>query len=316
MGAVAVGAGFGFLLMLAIAVASLRRSSRSSAPLTGVALLPAGASAWQTLPSPGGAPVGRVWLGRGARLLVSTSTSPHGSHWDAAGGWQATDELPPALPSHPTVADTSWHALPDGTWLTVKAGAGSPVLEPSKTTLPSVPRCDPQKLHYRMASATRTGDGALLVCVWHDEDATSRAWTLAPGATAWQETGPLPVVVAFAALVVAGERSALLVGTGGELARFDGTSWHRLPTAPGDRIGWQAALAPDGAVLAAGSFKNEAKRTGRAHQAIVAAFVVALVVAWQVFQLAPLALIFGVGLGVGGAVVAFFAGWILLGARI
>lgn len=316
MGAVAVGAGLGFLLMLAIAVASLRRSVRSPAPLPGVELLPGGASEWQELPSPAGAPASCTWLGRNARLLVSTTSSPFGSYWDAAAaGWRTTDELPPGHPMHPTVADTSWHPLPDGTWLTVRAGACSPVLEPSKTSLPAVPRCDPSKLYYRLASATRTGDGKLLLCVWHDDDSTSRAWQLAPGGSAWHETTPLPVSAVSGRLVPGGERSALLVGVGGEFALFDGESWRRLPRTRSDRIGWQAALAPDGSVLAAGSFPNLEKGARRARRAIVAALVVALFLAWEVLGLPPLALLLGLGIGVGGAVVAFFAVWIRLGVR-
>ncbi len=280
--AVLVGAVFGFLLMLTSALRGIAKARSRPAPFAGVLQLTPGASEWR--------PVERSWKD------VARPSREH--------------------PPHPTLPDTFWHALPDGTWLTVKEGDCAPTLEPGKEKLPPIPRCDPAKFHYRLDAATRLGDSSLLIAMWHDVDETSRAWRLAPGAAEWKETAPVPMSVVSSKLETDGARSALLVGPGSETALYDGEAWRRLPDLPGGRIGWKAVLASDGSVFATDGIENPT-HVGRTAQYVATTLIVlALAGSWWFWGLSPLWLALGLGLGVVLAVVSFFALWIGIGARI
>ncbi len=314
-GSFAVGGALGFLFMLATAASVLARTLRKPRRAAGLERLARGATAWQALESPGGQPVARMWQGAGGRLLVSTTASPFGSWWSGA-RWEATTELPPAPRTHPTLPDTSWHALPDGAWLRASAGACAPALEPPGTALPALPRVEAGALHHRLRAATRTSAGDLLALVQH-EDGAVRGWRLGPGADAWSDAGALPAPAAWARLVPGPSGDVLAVLGGGALALHDGAGWRALPPPREARIGWEAALAEDGAVLAGGGFRDTSRREAAARLTIGLGVLGLAALAHRALELGVVALLYGGAVGVMAAVAAFFLLWVfVLGARI
>ena len=313
IGSLALGLAFGLVFTAVMVISGFARAAAKDQRAVGCEVLPKGAAAWQPIPTPDGGPIKNLWPGANGKLLVSTDTRATGSWWNGS-AWETTTEYWPQRPTHPTVADTMWRLLPDGTWLTARAGTDAPVLEPSKTVLPALPDVEKEKFELRLLSATRTSDGALLAIVAH-RDGVERGWRLAAGATAWTDTGPVPIVALMGDLVAGWERDALLVGGGGAMARFDGERWTKLPALEGERIGWQGALTERGDVLAGGGFVDTARAESRVSWGIALGVLVAALLAARLLKASVLAMAIGGGLGVGLAVAGFFVLWILLGAR-
>lgn len=306
---------FGLSFVGTLAAVNFRRIARKDPPSLGLEWLAKGTTEWRALEGPGAGEVKNMWKGKDGRLLVSTAGSPYGSAWDGK-KWTTTQELPPQHEYHPTIPDMFWHLFKDdGTWLTVKAGDCGPVLEPSKKQLPPVPRCEPEKFHYRTTAVTRTTDGSILLVYWHQDDQTFRAWKLAKDATAWVDTGALPLVAASATLVAGFDGTALIVGGDGVMARYDGTTWTKLPMMKSERIGWVGALAEDGSVFAAGGFPDRKKTEATTTTLILLGFLAAGVFFVRTWKLSIVGSLLGIGVGGALVVAAFFALLILFGAR-
>lgn len=317
IGSFAVGAALGLLFTLAMAASNLSRIAKRPVEAAGLERLAPGATEWQPLASPDGGRVTRMWKGGAGKLLVSTGTRPFGAWWHD-GRWEATTELCPQPRTHPTIPDTFWHPLPDGVWLTASAGTCAPALEPSRTVLPALPRCEAEQFQHRLRTAARLSDGHLLVVVQH-LDGAHRAWRLAPGAAAWADAGALPEGAVTAELVAGFAGDALAVLGDGEMLRYDGQRWSALPRQKGRRLGWEGALAEDGAVLAAGGFEDTRKHDARVSWAITLAFLVAAVLAIRLLNVGlvgALAMAGGGCVGILGAVALFFGVWVfVLGPR-
>ena len=315
LGSLAVGAALGLLLMAALAASAHVQSARRPARAAGLERLARGAAAWQVLASPDGQPVTRMWQGVNGRLLVGTDQTPYGSWWDGV-RWKYTTELPPPSRTHPTIPDTFWHALPDGSWLSASAGSCAPQLAPSTALLPALPRVEAELFHHRLRAATRTSDGHLLVVVQHVDGAV-HAWRLAPGAATWTDTGALPAPAASARLVPGFAGEALVLLGGGAMALHDGERWRALPRPKQARLGWEAGLAEDGAVLAGGGFPDTTRREAWVRLAIGLALLGLAALAVHTLQVGVIALIVGGCFGVVGAVALILLLWVFgLGARI
>ena len=311
------GAALGFVMMVALAAVSFKQITKKAVPAGGLEYLAPGSDEWQPIAAPGAGALGQRWIGKAGELLVSTGASPNGAAWNAqTAKWQTTQELPPTFATHPTITDVSWRALPGEAWLTTTTGDCAPMLEPEKTRLPAIARCDPEKINYRLSAATKASDGALLVTYYHDDDQTTRAWRLDPGAQAWMDTGVLPLVAASEVLVAGTHGDALVVGGDGRMVRYDKKTWAALPRMRSDRIGWQAALTKDGGVIAGGGFPNEEPMNRFWLSAIVVGFVALALWLAKKKAIGFVALIFGGTLGVALAIAAFFILWIAIGARI
>jgi hypothetical protein len=310
VGSLAVGGVLGVGLVVGFLAVNLARITRKEGRVAGLERLPRGATRWEPLESPGGSPLGRMWQGANGKLLVTTEAGGPGSWWDAS-GWHTTTERPPQHPHHPTIVDTTWHALPDGVYVMARAGSCAPTLEPPGTALPELPRCEAEQFHFRLRAVTRTSDGALLAIVQH-ADGRAGAWTLAPGAAAWTEAGAFPLVSPFVDLAPGWSRDALAVGGDGAMALWDGQGWTTLPEPASARYGWEAALAEDGAVIAGGGYADRgASEALQGALMLLAAIGVTLGV-WRLLRLQLLALGCGAGCGVLAALLAVAVLWIFV----
>lgn len=316
---VVIGLAFGVVFMLTNLLQLARQTLRKEPPATGLELLAPGATAWQPLASIDGSAVRNMWLGKEGHLLVTTERSPFGAWWDGT-KWVQTQEIFPTFGYHAMKDGTFWFALDGGKWLTATSGECTPRLELGGEALPAIPRCTAEKFQYQVRTAVRLDDGSLLV-ITDDGPATERAWRLPPSATAWVDAGAMPFQLSFGKLAAGRGATAIVTGGDGRMAIYDGKSgWRELPKKRSARVGWEAALTPDGTVLAFGGFAD--RSTGDTavrvvlFLAVIVAFVVAIVIAKRTYQIGVLWMLLGFPLGIGLAVAALFVIWILIGARI
>jgi hypothetical protein len=102
----------------------------------------------------------------------------------------------------------------------------------------------------------------------------------------------------------------------GAMLRYDGQRWTPLPRPLSERLGWQAALAEDGAVLAGGGSVDTKRRDEVTGWLLFLPFVVVAVILWRALGLHPLALGCGGCASVVLAILLFFVAIVLLGGGV
>jgi len=309
---IGVGIFFGFLIILALVSGEERKRLRSrEPPATGLEIIAPNETTWTPLQTADGSAVTGMWLDAERRLLVKTKDNFRGAFWDGK-RWVATQAMLLPSPLHPTVVDSAWTDLTHDTWLVKQKGDCAPRVEPAGTTLPVLPRCNPDK-EFQVRAATRLDDESILLIL---EVAVGQYQTylLPTGAAEWRDLGPAPIECNFAKLVAGVRGTAVVTNGHGAMAVWDGKGWRVLPKTKADRYGWEAALAPDGTVFAWGGFTNHAKEDRRYQWglallvfALYVGAIVLLRVRWKVSVVwGIVGLPIGLALGVGSVFVLIF----------